>query len=301
MRTLGHFFKTTDTLENLLGLAAANYELTASIPQVCKYLAQTPWDQIAEHEERLQKVLIDYLNSKPDVITIWGEPVADKRKRVPVISFTVKGRKSRDVVEAIEARSNFGCRWGSFYSNRLCEEVLGLDAVDAVIRVSLVHYNSGKPQPDPRLYDPRLTQTLFFYRGGDQGLRQGARSGHLVIDPLGKDLSQSLAFLFSSCSTLNAAIASRGSIDLALSLSPWHSRSLAASRSARIGSIMRFLLNLTAPGGCAATLLAMPSTSSMKFSLGRIFEMKPALSISCAVIFSPARMREAAFCRPMIR
>lgn len=28
LRTLGHFFKTTDTLENLLGLAAANYELS---------------------------------------------------------------------------------------------------------------------------------------------------------------------------------------------------------------------------------------------------------------------------------
>ena len=144
MRTLGHFFKTTDTLENLLGLAAANYELTASIPEVCKYLEQTPWDQIAEHEERLQGILIDYLNSKPDLIEIKGEPVADKKKRVPVISFVVKGKKSRDVVEAIEARSDFGCRWGSFYSNRLCEEVLGLDAVDGVIRVSLVHYNSEK-------------------------------------------------------------------------------------------------------------------------------------------------------------
>ena len=30
LRSLGHFFKSTDTLENLLGLAAGNYELTAS-------------------------------------------------------------------------------------------------------------------------------------------------------------------------------------------------------------------------------------------------------------------------------
>ena len=144
LRTLGHFFKTTDTLENLLGLAAANYELTASIPEVCKYLQSVPWDEIAEYEEKLQGILLDYLNSKSDIIHIWGEPVADRKKRVPVISFTIKGRNSRDVVEAIEAKSNYGCRWGSFYSNRLVEEVLGLDAVDGVVRVSLLHYNTGQ-------------------------------------------------------------------------------------------------------------------------------------------------------------
>ncbi|EMC99319.1 hypothetical protein BAUCODRAFT_31636, partial [Baudoinia panamericana UAMH 10762] len=142
MQTLGHFFKTTDTLENLLGLAAANYELTASIPTVCKYLQSVPWDQIAEHEERLQRMLIDYLLSKPEVFQIYGEPSADKAKRVPVISFTVKGRSSKDVVEAIEAKSDFGLRWGTLYSNRLCEEVMGLDPVDGVVRVSLVHYNT---------------------------------------------------------------------------------------------------------------------------------------------------------------
>ena len=142
MRSLGHFFKSKDGLENKLGMAAANYELTASIPDVCAYLQKTPWEQIAAHEEKLQGILIDYLNSKPEVYKIYGEPVADKSKRVPVISFTVKGRKSKDVVDAIEARSNFACRWGAFYSNRLAEEVLGLDPVDGVVRVSLLHYNT---------------------------------------------------------------------------------------------------------------------------------------------------------------
>lgn len=41
MGTLGHFFKPTSGLENKLGLAAANYELTASIPEVCAYLQKT--------------------------------------------------------------------------------------------------------------------------------------------------------------------------------------------------------------------------------------------------------------------
>lgn len=61
-----------------------------------------------------------------------------------MISFLVKGRSSKDIVDAIEARSDFGCRWGAFYSNRLAEQVLGLDPVDGVVRVSLLHYNTGK-------------------------------------------------------------------------------------------------------------------------------------------------------------
>lgn len=46
-------------------------------------------------------------------------------------------------MEGIEKRSNFGCRWGHFYSKRLLEEVLGLGE-EGVVRVSLVHYNTGE-------------------------------------------------------------------------------------------------------------------------------------------------------------
>jgi len=143
MQSLGHYFKGSASLEDKLGLAAANYELTASIPEVCEYLSQIPWDAISAHEEKLQGILIDYLNSRKDV-KIWGEPVKDAAKRVPVISWTVDGRSSKDVVDAVEAKSDFGFRWGAFYSNRLVQEVMGLDPVDGVIRVSLVHYNTGK-------------------------------------------------------------------------------------------------------------------------------------------------------------
>ncbi|THY92426.1 PLP-dependent transferase [Aureobasidium pullulans] len=141
LQTLGHYFKGSATLEDKLGLAAANYELTASIPKVCEYLSQIPWDAISGHEEKLQGILIDYLNSRSDV-KIWGEPVADAAKRVPVISWTVDGRSSKDIVDAVEAKSDFGFRWGAFYSNRLVQEVMGLDPVDGVVRVSLVHYNT---------------------------------------------------------------------------------------------------------------------------------------------------------------
>lgn len=157
MRTLGHFFHPTNDLAHLLGLAASNYEMTASIPSACEYLSSISWDDVAKHEEKLQGILIDYLLSKPDSIQIWGQPTADKSKRVPVISFTVKGRSSRSIVEAIESRSNFGCRWGSFYSNRLVEEVLGLDPVDGVVRVSLLHYNT---EEEIRRYVEVLDQVL---------------------------------------------------------------------------------------------------------------------------------------------
>lgn len=54
LSTQGHFFKSTDTLDQLLGLAAANYELTASIPDVCKYLEEVPWEETSKYEEKLQ-------------------------------------------------------------------------------------------------------------------------------------------------------------------------------------------------------------------------------------------------------
>lgn len=48
---------------------------------------------------------------------------------------------SRSIVQEAEKISNYGFRWGHFYSKRLCDEVLGLGP-NAVTRVSMVHYNS---------------------------------------------------------------------------------------------------------------------------------------------------------------
>lgn len=76
-------------------------------------------------------------------MTVFGEQGAEKEKRVPVVSFLVKGRGSKNVVEGVEKRSRFGCRWGHFYSKRLVEEVLGVEGEEGVVRVSLVHYNTG--------------------------------------------------------------------------------------------------------------------------------------------------------------
>jgi len=78
-------------------------------------------------------------------VTIYGESSAKKEVRVPVVSFSVEGWSSRDVVEGVERRSAFAVRWGSFYSKRLVDDVLGLGGErGGVVRVSMVHYNTGR-------------------------------------------------------------------------------------------------------------------------------------------------------------
>lgn len=146
---LSHYFNPTTTLTDKLGLAASNYELTQTLPTLLSYLggphaagnAPAVSAAIAAHEQRLQAVLLDYLASKGDAITTYGERDPDAAKRVPTVSFGVKGKNARDVVEAVEAVSDYGFRWGHFYSKRLCDEVLQL-APEGVIRVSMVHYNT---------------------------------------------------------------------------------------------------------------------------------------------------------------
>lgn len=142
LESLGHYFKPGNTLEEMLGLAAANYEEVQSVPEIVSYLQKVGWDEISKQEAGLQEVLLQFLRSSPN-IKIYGDPSSDRRLRVPVISFRVKGHSSLAVTDAIEAKSPYGCRSGHFYSKRLCEEVLGIsDADDGVIRCSLLHYNT---------------------------------------------------------------------------------------------------------------------------------------------------------------
>lgn len=141
--SLGHYFKPGNDLEEMLGLAAGNYECVQAIPEIMSYLQKVSWDAISKHEEEIQDVLLSFLRSKPDIVKIYGEPSSDRKLRVPVISFRIKGHSSLAVIDAIEAKSNFGCRNGHFYSKRLCGEVLRImDPDDGVIRCSLLHYNT---------------------------------------------------------------------------------------------------------------------------------------------------------------
>lgn len=139
MTSLGHYFKDPHGLEEKLGLAAASYELVQSLPVVIKYIRQQTWAAMVAQEVELSEILLAYLRSKPEMYTIYGEPTSEPEKRVPVISFGVKGRSSEDVVEKVEQKSEFGFRCGHFYSKRLANDLLG---VEGVTRVSMLHYNS---------------------------------------------------------------------------------------------------------------------------------------------------------------
>jgi len=141
MRSLGHYFNPSKTLGDKLGLAASSYELVYSIPAVTAYLDGKA-DAIAAQEKVLQSTVLDYLNRRDDV-TVHGETSADNKARVPTISFTVRGWNSQELVETVEKDSNIGFRWGHFYSKRLVEDFLGLGS-DGIIRVSMVHYNTGR-------------------------------------------------------------------------------------------------------------------------------------------------------------
>ncbi|KAI0966326.1 aminotransferase class-V [Xylaria arbuscula] len=142
MRSLGHFFKKGDTLEEKIGLAGASYELLHSLPALTAYLPRTAsdWASKTAHEEVLQNTLLKYLVGRPDVI-VYGDTTGSAQERVSTISFRVEGWSSRDVVETIEAATSFGFRWGGFYSPRLVDGLLGLGD-DGVVRVSLASYNT---------------------------------------------------------------------------------------------------------------------------------------------------------------
>jgi selenocysteine lyase/cysteine desulfurase len=141
MSSLGHYFNPTASLADKVGLAAGSYELIASIPVLVDYLLEDDWEASVAQESELQTLLLDYLTKRDDVI-IYGETNPDATLRVPTISFRVTGWGSRQLVEAVEAKTNLAFRWGSFYSQRLLKDVLELDPIDGVVRISLAHYNT---------------------------------------------------------------------------------------------------------------------------------------------------------------
>ncbi|TDZ21955.1 Cysteine desulfurase-like protein ustD [Colletotrichum orbiculare MAFF 240422] len=164
MRSLGHFFNPADTLEGKLGLAGGSYELVSAVPKVLDYLG-TPadsdrWSGKIEQERLLQTTLLEYLVGRGDV-TVYGEADAATERRVPTISFRVKGWGAKELVAAVEKDTDFGFRWGHFYSYRLLKDILGLDPADGIVRwmrsrALLAPWTARSPRRNPSRKDPRL-------------------------------------------------------------------------------------------------------------------------------------------------
>lgn len=112
--SLGHFFNPSETLEDKLGFAGSCYEAVQALPKVVEYLAGKQAG-ITAHEERLQSILLEFLNGRKDV-RVLGSRSSDAGVRVATVSFVVDGKGSKGVVEAVEGVSNVGVRWGHFYS-----------------------------------------------------------------------------------------------------------------------------------------------------------------------------------------
>ncbi|KAK6334720.1 hypothetical protein TWF718_010167 [Orbilia javanica] len=139
---LSHFFNPKETLYDKLNLAGGNYELTASLPLLVDFLTPETWEGVKKQEEALSKTFIDWALSRPDV-TLYGTKQTSSDTRVPVLSFSVKGWGSKDLVEAVEREdSRYGIRWGHFYAKRLIDS-FGLEKPEeGIVRVSLLFYNT---------------------------------------------------------------------------------------------------------------------------------------------------------------
>ncbi|MDH5558290.1 MAG: aminotransferase class V-fold PLP-dependent enzyme [Alphaproteobacteria bacterium] len=136
-----------------------NHELTAAAGGIAEYfdalhehhfpganLAQPErldnmFRLIAAHETALAGRIGDYLASKPSVRVV-GQGAAARRERVGVFAFLVEGRDSREIAEKLRA-AGIGAFADDFYAAR-CIDAIGARPQNGVVRVSVVHYNSGR-------------------------------------------------------------------------------------------------------------------------------------------------------------
>jgi cysteine desulfurase family protein (TIGR01976 family) len=95
---------------------------------------------IEAYETGINMVLLDTLNSIPNLHT-WGitDP-ARMAERVPTFSFTLKGWEPEAVAEAL-AQANIYVWNGNFYALEVIER-LGLEEQGGVVRVGLAHHNT---------------------------------------------------------------------------------------------------------------------------------------------------------------
>ena len=94
---------------------------------------------IHKHEEKLIKVLLEFLKSKKNV-RIIGNKSHSRDTRMPTLSFTVNGISSKEIAHGA-GKKEIGIRNGEFYAWR-CLQGLGIEPNDGVVRASMVHYNN---------------------------------------------------------------------------------------------------------------------------------------------------------------
>ncbi|MEH2435157.1 MAG: cysteine desulfurase-like protein [Nostoc sp.] len=155
---LNHYFIDQTDIPYKFQLGNVNFELSYGMLGLCDYLSELAqlhygdqtapdlrnqmvqaFDLISIHEEHISDRLLNYLNSKSNVRVI-GQSKADRKFRVPTISFVVDGMNSSNIPVKID-QHYIAIRYGDFYAKRLIE-YLGLASQGGIVRVSMVHYNT---------------------------------------------------------------------------------------------------------------------------------------------------------------
>jgi len=148
LESANHFFVGRDRIAARFEPGGVSHEACAGLlglrPYLCFLSGENSFSRASVEgafammrslEDEVGERLLAWMRTREDI-----EIVADGGDRVATISFTVRGRSSRRVAQALNAMG-LGVRWGHFYSYRLCE-AMGLDPHDGVVRASLVHYTS---------------------------------------------------------------------------------------------------------------------------------------------------------------
>jgi len=125
----------------LLALGGYFNFLTGTTGEPTRPIIDAAMNLMADLELPLQKTLIDYLRTKATVQIVG--PSSSGRERVPTISFVRKGKSSVSTSNEMDATGKIGIRFGHMYAYRLCKAI-GIDTEDGVVRVSMVHYNTGE-------------------------------------------------------------------------------------------------------------------------------------------------------------
>jgi cysteine desulfurase family protein (TIGR01976 family) len=152
-----HYFIDAKSFPYKFELGGVNHEGAAGIAALYEYLCfladapapgpGAPVDRavieramgvMTELELPVQRRLVEFLSSDGGVRIIG--PAHAEASRVSTIAFVRLGKSSAELVKRANA-AGLGCRYGSFYSVRLCEQ-FGLSAADGVVRISTVHYNT---------------------------------------------------------------------------------------------------------------------------------------------------------------
>ena len=94
---------------------------------------------ISEYEEQIANPLLEYLNSRDEIMLI-GRKKIENKNRAPTIAFKFNNKSSKEVSNQL-ILSGIATRNDNFYAWR-CLNALGIDTTDGVVRTSMVHYNT---------------------------------------------------------------------------------------------------------------------------------------------------------------